>query len=233
MSVLKKITIDELLRELDKYSFKQLHIHHTWKPTHKSFNGTNHIELQQNMKNFHINSRKFQDIAQHLTLFPDGVFVTGRPFNMNPASIKGWNNKALCVEMIGNFDNDGELPFNNLGYDKLEGKQKENILKLMNWFGSKYGYDKIKFHRDNKSAGKSCPGTSLNKENMIKEAKNIFTSKEGDKMEKKTEQTVSDWAKESWDWAKKNNITDGKRPKDNMSREEMVTMLYRYEKLRK
>lgn len=56
--------------------------------------------------------------------------------------------------------------------------------------------------------------------------------KEGDKMDNK-EQTVSFWAKEAWDWAKKNNITDGKRPKDNATREEMVTMLYRYDKLKK
>lgn len=41
------------------------------------------------------------------------------------------------------------------------------------------------------------------------------------------------WAKEVWDWAKKNNITDGKCPKDNATREEMVTMLYRYDKLKK
>jgi len=56
--------------------------------------------------------------------------------------------------------------------------------------------------------------------------------KEGDKMDNK-EQTVSFWAKEAWDWAKKNKITDGERPKDNMTREEMVTMLYRYDKLKK
>ena len=40
----------------------------------------------------------------------------------------------------------------------------------------------------------------------------------------------SSWAKEAWEWAKKEGITDGTRPKDTMTREEMVTMLHRYHK---
>ena len=40
----------------------------------------------------------------------------------------------------------------------------------------------------------------------------------------------SNWAKEAWEWATKNSITDGTRPKDNVTREELVTMLYRYHK---
>jgi N-acetylmuramoyl-L-alanine amidase len=40
----------------------------------------------------------------------------------------------------------------------------------------------------------------------------------------------SSWAKEAWEWAKKQGITDGTRPKDNTTREELVTMLYRVSK---
>lgn len=167
------LTTEELLKELEKYKFKQLHTHHTWKPTHKNFNGKNHIQLQESMRNHHVNVNKWSDIGQHLTLMPDGLWVTGRPFDITPASISGWNTGALAVEMLGNFDKIGELPFNDLGYDELEGKQKESMLLLMNWFGEKFGYDNIKFHRDNPTAGKSCPGTSLNKVTMINEAKSI------------------------------------------------------------
>lgn len=35
----KILTITELIKELNKYKFTQLHIHHTWKPTHRDFNG--------------------------------------------------------------------------------------------------------------------------------------------------------------------------------------------------
>lgn len=164
------LTTNELINELEKYSFKQLHLHHTWKPTHAQFKGNNHLQMQQGMRNFHVNSRGFQDIAQHLTLFPDGKWVTGRPFYKAPASIKGWNTGALAVEMIGNFDIPGTGAYNDLGYDVLEGEQKTSVLQLIKWFGNKYGYQNIKFHREGPGVGKTCPGTSINKQQLINEA---------------------------------------------------------------
>jgi ECF transporter S component (folate family) len=129
------LTTKDLLRELNNYSYRQLHIHHTWKPTHRDFNGENHLKLQQSMRNYHINTNGWTDIGHHLALMPDGKWVTGRPFNATPASIKGWNDKALAVEMVGNFDIPGTGAYNTSGYDKLEGAQKESILQLIKYFG--------------------------------------------------------------------------------------------------
>ena len=42
----------------------------------------------------------------------------------------------------------------------------------------------------------------------------------------------SSWAKEAWEWAKKAGITDGSRPKDNATREEIITMIYRAKKVK-
>lgn len=42
---------------------------------------------------------------------------------------------------------------------------------------------------------------------------------------------VSSWAQEAWSWATKNGITDGTRPKDIATREEIVTMLYRFKEV--
>lgn len=42
--------------------------------------------------------------------------------------------------------------------------------------------------------------------------------------------TPSSLANEAWEWGIKENITDGKRPKDYATREEIVTMLYRSRK---
>jgi len=39
----------------------------------------------------------------------------------------------------------------------------------------------------------------------------------------------SSWAKEAWEWAKKEGITDGSRPKDTATREEIITMLRNYD----
>lgn len=173
MGNFRKLNFNDLVKELNKYSFKQLHLHHTWKPTRRQFNGNNHIAMQQGMENYHVNNLGWQDIGQHLTLFPDGIFVTGRPFNVTPASIKGWNTGALAIEMIGNFDTPGTGQYNNLGYDELYGVQRQEVLKLIKWFGDKYGYSNIKFHREGPGAGKTCPGTSLDKQNLINEARGI------------------------------------------------------------
>ena len=222
MSEFRMIKFEDLLRELDKHSFKQLHIHHTWKPTHRNFNGVNHFNIQTSMYNYHTKSLGWGNIGQHLTLFPDGKWLTGRPFNSTPASIKGWNTGALAVEMVGNFDNIGTGSYNDLGYDKLEGKQKEEILKLIKYFIDKYGEGSIKFHREGPGAGKTCPGTSLDKATMIKEAKTMNDKKEAIK-----DNTPSPWAVGAIEWAIKNDITDGTRPRETATREEIVTMLYR------
>ena len=42
----------------------------------------------------------------------------------------------------------------------------------------------------------------------------------------------SDWATEAWDWAKANGITDGTNPKGNITHEQVVTMLRRYDRLK-
>jgi peptidoglycan L-alanyl-D-glutamate endopeptidase CwlK len=41
------------------------------------------------------------------------------------------------------------------------------------------------------------------------------------------EKTPSDWAKEAWEWAIANKITDGTEPRGAVTREMAVTMLYR------
>lgn len=156
----KLLTVDELIKILAKHNHKELHVHHTWKPGHKNFNGKNHQTLQDNMRSFHINSRKFSDIAQHVTLFPDGKFLTGRDFDTDPASIKGYNKGAFCVEMLGNFDK---------GNDKFEGKQKEAMLKLAKFFDNRKKY--IRFHNEN--APKTCPGTSIVKSEFMKEVRDF------------------------------------------------------------
>lgn len=156
---MKIITLNELIIELGKYNKKELHVHHTWKPAHSGFDGNNHMALQNAMRNYHINSNGWNDIAQHITIFPDGVIVTGRDFNRAPISISGYNTDAFTVELIGNFDNPGTGSFNNQGYDKLDGKQLDVLLQLARYFDDRGKY--IRFHREN--SGKTCPGTSIDK----------------------------------------------------------------------
>ena len=155
------ITVDELIKRLAKYNHKELHIHHCWKPNHEIYyNKPDGIYWQEAMASFHINTNGWSDIAQHVTLLPDGRFATGRNFGMDPASITGYNNDAFAVEMIGDFD---------IGNDVLEGRQRESIIGLSRWFDNRGKY--IRFHRENSS--KTCPGTSIDKTEFMNEVKGV------------------------------------------------------------
>jgi len=164
MSEFKVVSKEELKKMLEGFTFKQLHIHHTWKPDHSNFDGNNHLTLQNNMRNYHVNTRGWSAIGQHVTLMPDGQYVTGRPFGKTPASIKGWNTGAFAIEMLGNFDT---------GNDPFDKAQKESILYIANYFGEKIGYDNVKFHREGPGVSKSCPGTAIDKAEFIKEATDL------------------------------------------------------------
>jgi|GEM_PF-1701921 len=144
------ISLEELLKQLDKYKHKELHVHHTWKPDHEDFNGKNHIQLQRGMRNYHVNTRGWSDIGQHITIFPDGKIVTGRDFGRIPASITGKNTGSFMIENIGNFD---------LGHDLFAGEQLKTLLAIAKYFDKKGRY--IRFHREN--SGKSCPGSGIDK----------------------------------------------------------------------
>ena len=51
-------------------------------------------------------------------------------------------------------------------------------------------------------------------------------------LEQKPEQTVADWAKDAQTWAVRLGISDGTRPRDLVTRQEVWAMLHRYDRLR-
>jgi len=168
----KIMNTSELIRYIEKYiwtrTVNQLHIHHTWKPNHSDYLGYNGVELQREMRNYHVNVNRWRDIAQHLTLLPDGNWVTGRSFNINPASIIGWNEGAFAIEMIGNFDK---------GFDKFYGRQAEAMFEFCAFFVAHMKLDmknSVKFHRDKPNSGKTCPGSGINREWFMNKLKNAI-----------------------------------------------------------
>ncbi|PFP30274.1 hypothetical protein COJ96_06060 [Bacillus sp. AFS073361] len=167
------LTADQLIARLKGRKYKYSQIHHTWRPNHSNFNGKNHLALQQGMYDYHVKTRGWDNIGQHVTLMPDGTFVTGRPFNQTPAGISGYNTGAFMVEMLGDFDK---------GKDKLEGAQLDAMLALQHFLTTECGA-KIMFHREH--APKTCPGTGLDKDAFLKQVANY-----GDKPGKASTQSV-------------------------------------------
>jgi LysM repeat protein len=158
--------------------------HHTWLPSYKNFNGSNHFQLLKGMENFHIKKRKWKNIAQNITTFPDGKIAISRPLNVAPEGSIGVraNSVGIAIENVGNFD---------LGYDVMTKEQKETIIYITALLSIKFGLtpsiDSITYHHWwdmktgqrvlNKSAGhtvKSCPGTGFFGGNTTTSAKKHF-----------------------------------------------------------
>lgn len=165
----------------------ELHVHHTYKPDHSDYNGQNGLKLNESMRKYHL-GLGWNDIGQHLTLLPDGRWVTGRDFNSNPASITGWNEGAFAIEMIGNFDT---------GHDQFTGAQAEAMFEFCAWFCEfkLLNVDaSVKFHRDSATAGKTCPGTGIDRAWFMAELK------------KKIKGDNQHWAQPFYDYCKAKGI---------------------------
>ncbi len=171
MSDFKKYNIEEFKKYINSLNvsrgIKLVQLHHTYAPSYKQFTGDNHIQLQTGMRNYHINTNGWSDIAQHFTIFPDGIIVTGRSMEMIPAGIKGANAGAVCIECVGNFDTGGDVMRKEqreaivsvvkILLDKFS-LQPENAVVYHGWWtasGKKLGdYTKGK-------SAKTCPGTNF------------------------------------------------------------------------
>lgn len=192
------IGFEELKEIIIKQGYKQFHIHHTWKPSHRHFKPGTHIQIQKNMARYHTEVNGWSTIGQHLTAFPDGKLVTGRPFDRDPYSIKGHNKGAFCLEILGNFNGDA---------DALKDGQLKIVMKIINVF---LELDiPIYFHRD-LHTWSTCPGDTLDKNCMLTVAREI--------------DNISDWALNSWFRAVCLGLTDGSNPKGVLTREMKFTI---------
>lgn len=160
MSTIQRLGLADFERLLDDWQprrqIDEFHVHHTWRPRRADFRGLATVEA---MRRYHVQHAGMSDIAQHLTIDPQGGLWTGRPFDKAPASIRGRNGDArrgpFMIEMVGNFDT---------GNDVLDGAQKAAVqavvVAVLRKFG--LGVEAIRFHNEKVfRAGKTCPGTSL------------------------------------------------------------------------
>jgi N-acetylmuramoyl-L-alanine amidase. len=153
--------------QIIKRKISLLQQHHTYIPSYKHFNGSNHFQLCQSMEQAH-KERGFAEIAQNFTTFPDGKIMVCRSLNTIPAGIKGVNTPGICIENLGNFDRKK---------DSMSTQQKECIIhitrSLLHRFKLETNENTVVYHHwydlntgkriDNGSVGstKTCPGTNF------------------------------------------------------------------------
>jgi SH3-like domain-containing protein len=140
--------------------------HHTFSPSYAHFNGSNHFELQQGMKNYHVSHNGWSDIGQHFSTFPDGTILSGRSLEKSPACITGQNVHSICLEHLGNFDS---------GKDDMSAEQRDTIVRMTAFLCRRFNIpvhsQSIVYHHwfdlstgqrnEGSRNNKSCPGTNF------------------------------------------------------------------------
>ena len=156
---------EQLKYAIDNFNWKRkvtsIAMHHTWQPNHSQWQGE---KSMMGMWNYHVNTNKWSDIAQHLTIAPDGRGWSGRDWNQSPASSNGFNGNTtegpFMFEMVGDFDK---------GKDILEAEQLETVLFTVAYLQHKFDLPlrSLKFHRHLNSP-KTCPGSGIDYEEFLK-----------------------------------------------------------------
>ncbi len=140
--------------------------HHTFVPNYAHFTGNNHFELQKGMRYVHKAINGWADIAQHFSIFPDGMIATGRSLEWTPSCIFGFNANSVCIENIGNFDPDGDI---------MRQEQRMAVLRvtaaLCRRFQVPVSTDRVVYHHwfdlntgartDGRGITKTCPGATF------------------------------------------------------------------------
>ena len=154
---------------VERFDFRRkidaVHLHHTWRPNHSQYRGRDTI---LGMWRFHTQELGWDDIAQHVTIAPDGAIWTGRDWNHRPASASGFNGNAavgpFMIEMIGDFDR---------GKDRFEGPQKAAALEVIAAIQAKFDLAERSLRFHNSMSPKTCPGNAIDYDGLIKDLKQV------------------------------------------------------------
>lgn len=111
-------------------------------------------------------------------------------------------------------------------------KTLENTIQLVAKILKERGWNTNKLRRHYDWSGKSCPRILManNWAGWEQFKRNVQKELSGGGNVTQDKNQPSSWAKEAWEWAKKEGITDGTNPKGAVTREQVVTMLHRYHK---
>ena len=140
------------------------------------------------------------------------------------------NANSIGIEICSNLKPCGS-PTANSGDYYFSEATLQNAAELIAELALEYDIEPENIVRHYDVTGKLCPGIiGWNEDSGSVGAYVRFKAMVALKMEEKSTPEISPWAAEAWAWAKNKGITDGTRPKDTVTREELVTMLYRAQK---
>ena len=193
------LTLDQFSQLLQRFRFNRkidaVHMHHTWCPNHAQYRGEASIEA---MWRYHTQENGWSDIAQHVSIAPDGTIWTGRDWNAPPASATGYNGTGISgpfmLEIIGDFDR---------GCDRLEGAQQTAVVGVIARVQEKFGLpvESLRFH-NGMTHQKTCPGSGVDYPGFVAAVREA------------REQLVAQLAARGADWALPGSIRPDERLED-------------------
>ena len=140
----------------------EVHLHHTWRPRQKDYDPNDGEPTILAIWRHHTQKRGFADIAQHVTVAPDGTVWLGRSFDRPPASAVGFNGSRklgpFMIEMIGDFDQGRETP------TKEQMAATHLVIRAVQ---HRFDLDSsaLRFHSE--MSAKTCPGETMDKARTI------------------------------------------------------------------
>lgn len=158
----RALSLPEFIADVAMFPWERrvwrIDIHHSVAPSIASYEGLASIErIWQRDREV----RGFTDIAQHISIAPDGTIWTGRDWNRTPASIgRHLNLGVFMIELIGNFDR---------GRDHLKGAQLNSLAGSIDCVQQLFGLpvQALLFHRDVPLVESTSPGSGIVKAEIL------------------------------------------------------------------
>jgi len=167
---------------------------------------------------YHRDGKKWSGIGYNYFVTFDGRVQEARGRNQGAHTLGGWNEKSLGVSFQGDFSKQNMT-------DAQVASGAELIASLIRNEG--LGINDVVGHKVLWNT--ACPGRNFRMSDLkaaILAELNPSVTKEVKQITK--DKSVSTWAVDAQKWVKEQNISDGDRPKDIVTREQLWTMLYRY-----
>jgi len=168
MRTFQTATLSEFQDLIDAYPFTRkitdIDLHHSKNPRQTAYRGSATIEA---MWRNHTGKKGWEDIAQHVTIAPDGDIWLCRNFNWVPASARGFNGNRTAgpfmIVLIGDFDQ---------GMDEMPIEQLNATLGVIHAVQRHFEMraNTVRFHRDMSAV--SCPGSNMDKDEWIERIEN-------------------------------------------------------------
>jgi len=187
-----------------------------------------------------------QYITIHSTGNPDSIAQDERGWLINPKNDRtaSWH---ICVDEKEAVE---AIPLNEVAWHAGDGvkgtgnrasiaieicesgnrqKTLENTIQLVAKILKERGWNTNKLRRHYDWSGKSCPRILManNWAGWEQFKRNVQKELSGGGNVTQDKNTPSAWAKEAWDWAKKEKLLDGTNPKGNVTREQLAVVLQR------